>query len=317
MTFFITLLSFIPMPSYRGKRVLVTGASGFIGKNLVPRLLEEKAVVTSLSLAAGSPFPNAEHLSVDLTNRGQTLAALTGKEFDFIFHLAANISRDSKDKEAVFAANVEGTRNLLEALRYTSYQRFVLPSTAEVYNHNAVPFVETQEAHPLSSYAQSKFQAERLCLEEAATYKKPTTIYRIAVSYGPHQKPALLIPNVILSCLHQTDVPLTLGEETRDFIYIQDLVEALLVSSKLTGKGEILNIGTGIESSVRSIAEYIHAITHSRSNLQFGMYPLRPGQPIRYCVNTLKAEQLLGWRATTSLHEGLQKTIAWYQRQQI
>jgi dTDP-glucose 4,6-dehydratase len=213
--------------------------------------------------------------------------------------------------------NVEGTRILLDAIRELPVDRFILVSSSEVYG--TAEYAPMDELHPLnprSPYAATKAGADRLAYSYHVTYGLPIVIVRPFNNYGPRQHPEKAVPRFITQALR--DEPLTIhgdGHASRDWLYVDDdaeAIEAVIEADLGTVAGEVINVATGVDISVSAIADLVLDVL-GKPRLLKEHVPERPGQVDRHVGSTEKAERLLGWRARTSLADGLERTVAWYR----
>jgi dTDP-glucose 4,6-dehydratase len=214
--------------------------------------------------------------------------------------------------------NVEGTQILLDAIRETPVERFVLISSSEVYGTaERAPMDEEHPLNPRSPYAATKAGADRLAYSYYVTYGLPVVIVRPFNNYGPYQHPEKVVPRFITQAL--ADLPLTVhgdGHASRDWLYVEDhaeAIDAVLAADLGDVAGEVLNVATGVDISVSQIADVVLEQLGKPASLKVHL-PERPGQVDRHIGSTEKAERLLGWRAGTSFGDGLARTIAWYQQ---
>jgi dTDP-glucose 4,6-dehydratase len=213
--------------------------------------------------------------------------------------------------------NVEGTQILLDAVRETPVERFILISSSEVYG--TAEYAPMDEEHPLnprSPYAATKAGADRLAYSYFVTYGLPIVIVRPFNNYGPRQHPEKVIPRFITQAL--TEEPLTVhgdGHATRDWLYVEDdaeAIEAVIAADIDALAGEIVNVATGVDISISEIADHVLELLGKPAALKAHVDE-RPGQVDRHVGSTDKAAQLLGWRARTSFAEGLERTVEWYR----
>jgi UDP-glucose 4-epimerase len=294
------------------RRVLVTGGAGFIGSNLVDALLDAGHEVTVLDdLSTGGV-----HNLAGALNRGATLihgsvadAGAVAKAMhpvpDTVFHLAAQIDvrRAVADPGHDASVNVLGTIALLEGARAAGVRRVVLASTGGAIYGDAetIPTPETAEPRPLSPYAASKAGAETYCALYSRLYGIESFTLRLANVYGPRQDPRGEAGVIALFCANDTGVATVYGDglQTRDFVYVGDVVEAFIRAGDATLEG-LCNIATGRETSVLELAAEL--------DLEPRLEPERPGEVRRSCLDPSLAGTLLGWTARTSLREGLART---------
>lgn len=318
-------------------RILVTGGAGFIGSHLVDALLAEGHTVTALDNLSTGRLENLAHLSSHpafCLMRGDILdAALVDRliaETDMVYHLAAavGVAHVVRDPLGSLRTNVRGTENVLEAC--ARYRRPVLlASSSEVYGRSRrIPFREDGERllGPTTvsrwAYATAKAVDEHLALAYAAQEGLRVSIVRYFNSYGPRLEPqgyGSVIARFIGQALRGE--PLTVhgdGGQTRCFTYVSDTVRGtILAATKEEGAGEIFNIGSPWETSIRQLAEQIIALTGSSSPIVFLPYekvygPCFEDTPRRR-PSVRKAANLLGFRAQVSLEEGLRRTLAYFR----
>lgn len=307
----------------QGKKVLVTGGSGFIGSHLTRRLVAEGAEVFVLvkynsvvdNVRLVRLWDRVTPVEADLRN-ADSLAQLKELRPHIVYHLAAyNHVGDSfvHVSEAV-DSNSKGSVNLLEA--YDSYERFIYISSSEVYGYQErVPFQEEAVPFPLSPYAVGKYAGELYARLKWQSINKPVVVLRPFNAFGPYQSPRAIIAEVIIKCLRGEDVLTTEGRQTRDFNFVENLVDGFILAGKENGiEGQVINLGSGIEIAIRELVEKIHYLTGSRSSLKIGHLPYRPGEITRMVADHRKAERLLGWRPKITLDKGLEITIDWYRR---
>ena len=311
------------------KRVLVTGGAGFIAANFIHHLLRatpHEVVSLDALTYAGNPsnlrdVMAHERLSFvhgDIRDAG--LVAEVVSQVDVIVNAAAesHVEKSIEEGASEFVTtNVAGTQILLDAIRRTPVERFILISSSEVYG--TAEYAPMDEEHPLnprSPYAATKAGADRLAYSYFVTYGLPIVIVRPFNNYGPRQHPEKVVPRFVTQALQ--DLPLTIhgdGHATRDWLYVDDTAEAIeaIIAAELDDvAGEVLNVATGVDISVNEIADAVlDALGKPRT--QRTNVPERLGQVDRHIGSTEKAERLTGWKARTSFERGLELTIAWYR----
>jgi len=282
------------------KRVLVTGGAGFISSNFIRYLLDATPyeVVTLDALTYAGNLENLADLIghprlsfVHGDIRDASLVRELTEGVDVIINAAAesHVEKSIEHGASEFVTtNVEGTQILLDAIRVTPVERFILISSSEVYGTaEAAPMDEEHALNPRSPYAETKAGADRLAYSYWTTYGLPIVIVRPFNNYGPRQHPEKVVPRFITQAL--ADEPLT---------------ERIA--------GEVLNIATGVDIPISEIARLVLEVLGKPSDLVRHV-PERPGQVDRHLGSTEKAERLLGWTARTSFEEGLERTVAWYR----
>ncbi len=312
----------------KAKRVLVTGGAGFIPSNFVRHILEttpyEVVSLDALTYAGSmdnlaSVSGHERHSFVHGDIRDPELMRQVVAEVDVIVNAAAE-SHVEKSIEAgaseFVTTNVEGTQILLDAIRETPVERFILFSSSEVYGTALyAPMDEEHPLNPRSPYAATKAGADRLAYSYHVTYGLPIVIVRPFNNYGPSQHPEKVIPRFITQAL--SDEPLTIhgdGHASRDWLYVDDDAEAIeaIIAADDRVVGEVINVATGIDISVSAIADTVLELLGKSNALKVHLDE-RPGQVDRHIGSTEKAEKLLGWKARTSFEDGLERTISWYR----
>ncbi|MHB1534682.1 MAG: NAD-dependent epimerase/dehydratase family protein [Acidimicrobiales bacterium] len=305
------------------RRVLVTGATGFIGSHLVPRLVAEGAQVFALTSAVGAvPDGQADTdaavvtVEANVTDSSSLSHVVASVRPEFVVHQAAftHVGKSFYRIEENIQTNIQGTVNLLQALD-GGYERLVYVGSGDVYGDSPVPFKEDGPVRPASPYAVSKYAAERFCRMFNQAYGWPIVCLRPFNVYGPGQSPDRIIPELILAGLEGRALRMTGGRQTREFTYVDDVVEAFVRALVVPGiDGQVLNIGRGEEVSIHDLALTVLRLLGDPIAPLFGALPYRPTEVWRMFGDNRRAAALLSWEATTELSEGLRRTIAWYRR---
>jgi dTDP-glucose 4,6-dehydratase len=311
------------------KRVLVTGGAGFISSNFIRYLLRATPYEV-VSLDALTYAGNLENLADVMSHerlslvhgdvRDEGLVRDVVSLVDVIVNAAAesHVEKSIAEGASEFVTtNVEGTQILLDAIRQTPVERFILISSSEVYGTaQRVPMDEEHPLNPRSPYAATKAGGDRLAYSYFVTYGLPIVIVRPFNNYGPRQHPEKVIPRFITQGLR--DEPLTIhgdGHASRDWLYVDDdaeAIEAIIESDIDALAGEVVNVATGVDISVADVAGLVLEQLGRPASLKTHVAE-RPGQVDRHVGSTDKIERLTGWRARTSFAEGLERTVAWYR----
>ncbi len=315
------------------KTILITGGAGFIGSNFVRYLYKKYPDYRIVILDALTYAGSVENLPINVNetngNRvdfwygnvrnGELVDTLVSKS-DVVVHFAAetHVTRSIYDNSLFFETDVLGTQTLANAvLKYSDQvERFIHISTSEVYGTaKDILMDENHSLMPLSPYAAAKAGADRLVYSYWATYDIPAVIVRLFNNYGPYQHLEKAISRFITSCL--LDEPIRVhgdGFASRDYIFIEDACRAIdevMHADIEKVKGEVLNVATGVDRSVLSIArDIIKALGKDESLITF--VGDRPGQVIRHTGDIGKINKLLAWEPLVSWEEGLKKTYTWY-----
>lgn len=314
----------------KNKKVLVTGADGFIGSHLVEALLEEgcrvKAFVYYNSLNSWgwldtlpkSKLKNIEIFAGDIRDPNGVRTAMKGS--DAVFHLAAliGIPFSYHSPDSYIDTNVKGTLNVLQAARDLGTERVVVTSTSEVYG--TARYAPIDEKHPLqgqSPYSASKIGADKIAESFHLSFKLPVITARPFNTYGPRQSARAIIPTIITQLLSvQTKIKLGSLHPTRDLNYISDTCAGFIALAKCDAAiGQTVNIGSGREIPMGDLAKLIISVSTKKAGLAADSQRKRPEKSEverLLCDNTL-IKKLTGWAPKVSLEKGLKNTIAWFK----
>jgi nucleoside-diphosphate-sugar epimerase len=310
----------LPEDLYAGKCVLVTGASGFVGRHLVERLARLQARVVASSRSFDERHPpggdqgSITHTRLDVTDSKAVETLVKDVRPDVIFHLAALISSDRGPASLIPESNVTlgGTINVAATSIQQRVPFLVHLGSSEEYGGGPVPFEEEQQEQPLSPYSAAKSAASLYLKMCRRAYSLSFAIARPTVIYGPHQRKDSLISHLFENYMSGRPACLTHGEQSRDFIYIDDVVEALcLLGTRADLAGQVVNVGSGSEYRVKDVAVLVAELCRYQGKLGLGSRPARHPEVMRHMANIDKARKLLGWQPRVGLPEGLARTLAW------
>ncbi len=308
----------------KNKRVLVTGGSGFIASHLVNRLLADGADVAVIA-RYGNVMKNERLrdcwddiriIEADLRNRG-ALAGVPDFAPEVVFHLAAynHVGQSFVQVEECFDVNAKGTANLLDTCG-DSVEKFVYMSTSEVYGYQAdVPFIETMSPQPISPYAITKYAGELYCQMKQRIGVGPSImILRCFNTFGPYQSGKAVIPELIINCLRGQAIKTTKGEQTREFNYVSNIVDGLMLAGAHEGRIDgPINIAAGEEVSIIDLVNKVAELTGTSAEIDVGALPYRPTEIWRMFADSTRAREMLGWSPQVNLEEGLKRTIEWFR----
>jgi UDP-glucose 4-epimerase len=302
------------MHTIEDRRILITGGAGFVGSHLARRLTPQNDVhvVDNLSAGAHTNVPERATFHRADIRDPDVLERLT-YDVDLVFHEAAvvSVARSVEDPPGVHETNTDATLHLLELARQRDF-RIVLASSAAVYGHpDTVPITETAPKTPTSPYGVDKLTVDHYARLYNDLYGVETVSLRYFNIYGPGQTGgdyAAVIPIFCDQAL--SDEPITIngdGSQTRDFVYISDVVDANLHAATTDAVGEAFNIGTGTATSIINLATTIREVAGSTSELTYT--DPRPGDIDESVADITKARQALEYDPTVSLQDGLQRMI--------
>jgi dTDP-glucose 4,6-dehydratase len=311
-------------------KVLVTGAAGFIGSNLVRYLCSVKPEWKICALDMLTYAGNLNNISDlieqekirfekhDIANESVIKDLFEEAKFDLVFHLAAesHVDRSIHSASEFVRTNVMGTQSLLNAALETNVQRFVHISTDEVYGSLGPSgcFYEETPLDPTSPYAASKASSDLMVLSFAKTHKMDAVITRCTNNYGPYQFPEKFIPLFISNALENKELPLYGdGMNVRSWIFVTDHCEALLKVAEAGKSGQVYNIGGGPDGEIpnKEVAGRLLTLL-SKPETLIRYVTDRPAHDRRYAVSISKISSQLGWTPRISFEEGLKRTVKWY-----
>lgn len=295
---------------YAGTRVLVTGASGFVGEHLWCALNKLGGEVYGTYRNSKPEELSDRWRPCDLSDHAAVLALCKDVKPDVVFHLAGHVS-DRRSIDAVmptFRDNLVSTVNLLSVLHELGCKRFVLSNSMEE------PQPRPSGVVPSSPYAAAKFAAAAYARMFHALYKTPVVIARISTVYGPGQKDVTkFVPYSILKLLKGEPPKLTSGSRKADWIYVQDVVRGLLVLGFLPGlDGDTIDLGSGEMHTVRGVVEMLCQIIENAPPPEFGLLADRAMEQERV-ADVAATFKKTGWKPETPLRTGLEHTVEWYR----
>lgn len=312
--------------NFEGKRVLITGGAGFVGSNVTGRVCRSGGIVTVLDdLFTGK----LENLDSDLDIRfvegsvtDEKLVSRLVKEADYVAHMAArNIIISAKNPREDFATNIGGTLNVLLAAKEHGVTRVVYTSSASVYgNPRIIPICEDERTVTFSPYSVSKLAGENYCFAFYESYGTPVSAVRYSNVFGPKQDPNNPYCGVVskfMEAIYSNQAPQIHGDgqQTRDFTYVDDAVDATLVALlSPKSEGMVFNLGTGVETKVSDLARIIIRLMGSK---------IEPVHIDRRDIDNIRRRVLnielirtrLRWVPQVGLEEGLRRTVEWFREQ--
>ena len=299
--------------------ILIFGAGGFIGANLVRRLLKHRSDVFAVTSKPFVPWRlddiNSSHiLHCNITRRDQIARLFEQHEFKTVFDLAAYGAYSKQDDvELIHQTNYFGLLNLLETVSRLSIRALVHAGSSSEYGLNAAGPDEDSPLHPNSHYAVTKASAAQMIRYYGTVKGVPVTNLRYYSIYGPYEEPDRLIPRLIDEGINGRYPPLVLPDISRDFVYVDDAIYAtLLAANRISAiSGESLNIASNTRTTIRDIVALARQVFQIQTEPQWGDMPNRKWDLREWYGNAARAEKLIGWTNQTPLVEGFRKTAEW------
>lgn len=304
-----------------GRRVLVTGATGFIGSHLVRRLVGIGCEVVAMTRPSSNLWRIKDTLSqvkivkadMDKLVVGNLESGLKGVEV--VYHLAAaGVDQCRQDAMSIFRTNVMGTVQLLRLAHSLKTIRFIYCGSCFEYGPGS-RLREDVLPRPQSEYGASKVAAWSIVHAFSRQYGLPTVTLRPFTVYGPFEAKQRLVPYTIVKALQGSTIDLTGGEQSRDFVFVEDVIEALLEAAAAPeAPGCTMNVCTGVATLVKDLVNTLVELIGNGAAPRFGTIPYRDTEMRTLSGDPGKARQILGWAARTPLHDGLGRTVLWFRQ---
>lgn len=297
-------------------KLLVVGGTGFIGHNLIKKLKNyKKYVIYSLSylkIQKFKKFKNVIYLKADLGNLRELKKVLNNRKFDYLINCAGYI--EHKNVRNLYNNHFKACKNLYNYFKHKKLKSFIQIGSSSEYGNKRSPQKEKTNCNPKSVYGQIKLKVTDFLIEQSKKNNFPITVLRFYQLYGPHQRINRFIPMIINSCLKNASIGVSHGKQKRDFLYIDDAVDAILKSISLKHPGyKIINIGSGKTIKLINIMKNIKKKIGGGKFI-FKKIKLRKDEPMVVYPNINKAKKLLKWKPKISFTTGLQKTINFYSK---
>ena len=281
-------------------KVLLTGDTGFIGRNMILLLESEGEEVIGYSIDNGLDIFNKQSLEEHI------------QKSDLIMHFAA----DARPGESIntpletIDMNIKGSLNILEGCRKFN-KTLIYPSSCEIYGDSDTPIKEDYPLKPTNPYAASKAAIDRFCYTYFKAYRLDVKIVRFFNPYGPYQQLNKIMPTFFRQAMKGEQITVfNDGSDTRDYVFVDDIVRGMWLAKDLPA-GEALNLATGRATTNLQVAELIIEYTNSKSTVNFTEYPKLFGGITKQVGNNDKAKKLIGWSPQVQLEDGLKRTIGW------
>ena len=300
------------------KNILIVGGTGFIGYHLAKKALQKSWKVTSISSRPPKKLrclSKVKYLLCDITNKNN-LKKKIRESFSYVVNLGGYV--DHKNKKKTFKSHYIGCKNLAEIFLSKKPLSFVQMGSSIEYGHSKSPQKENIKCNPKlikSVYGKAKLLSSLYLIKLFRERKFPSTILRLYLAYGPRQDTNRFLPIIIKGCLKDKKFACSKGNQLRDFVYVNDVVDAILKSlTNKNARGQIINIGSGKPKKIRNIIEQVRKISKG-GNPQFGKIKLRKDEILKLYPNINKAKDKINWEPKTSFDKGLKSTIRFYNEQ--
>ena len=305
------------------KRILITGATGFVGANLTHRLLKNGATPhiilrkESNSWRIEEALKNLNLYHVDLEDKNGLERVIAKIKPEIIFHCACFGGYPFQcDSEKIFNVNFIGTVNLLNACLKSGFECFVNTGSSSEYGIKVHPMQESDIVEPVSDYGISKASAALFCQGLAKRENLSVVTLRLFSPFGYFEDQRRLIPDVMISCLNKKTVKISSPNAVRDFIFMEDVIDAYLkaVENSAAISGEIINISGGKQHSVKEVVKKIVDIWNEKIDIEWFSYANPRIEPVKWQGDISKAEKKIDWRPKHTLDDGLKITAAWFEK---
>ena len=295
-------------------KILITGGTGFIGYHLAKKCLDLNWSVDSISTKSPPlkrKLKKVNYLKIDISKKRKLIKNLKN-DYDFVVNLAGYVDHSKKNK--TMKSHFNGCKNLAKFFLNKNLKKFVQIGSSVEYGKSRSPQKENKKnlRETYSTYGNAKLLSTKFLLELKKKYNFPITILRLYLVYGPKQDINRLIPFTIINALKKVKFNCSAGRQFRDFIYIDDLVSAIVktLKSKKTN-GEIINIGSGNPTNVKKLILKICKLAKG-GKPQFGKVLLRKDEILKLYPSLNKVKKILNWQAQVNLDKGLKKTIKYF-----
>lgn len=301
--------------------ILITGANGFVGWHLGKALLGTGARVSQIARLAPPDGRAADTWHIlDLTDRIKVAEVFASLQPDYVIHLASSKRRGSDigHFRNVYDTNLSISLNVIDACRALSnFERLVFLGTCDEYGLARTPYDETHREVPTTAYGLAKLAITQILMGLFHSHRFPSVVLRPTVIYGQGQGEEMFLPALIQALLAGKDFAMTAGEQRRDFIHVNDVVEAIIkaITADERANGTVVNIGTGVSYRIREIAIMVADTIgpDARELIRFGAVQYRPNEVMDYSVAINRAQVILGWSPSTRLEDGVRQTVGQYK----
>ncbi|MGK7925063.1 MAG: NAD-dependent epimerase/dehydratase family protein [Spirulina sp.] len=306
-------------------RILITGGTGFVGANLARRLLQQEHEVHLFVRPNYKSWRIKEIKSdlrlhtIHLEDEETVTKWIDRIKPDRIFHLAVHGAYSyQNDLKQIINTNIIGTVNLLQACIKTGFEVFVNTGSSSEYGYKDYPPSENEWLDPNSYYAVTKASATLFCRYTAQSQNLRIPTLRLYSVYGPYEEPTRLMPTLIERGLKGEFPPLVNPKIARDYVYIDDVIEAYLLAAMMNTAelGAVFNVGTGIQTTLRDVVEIARRVLKINAKPQWGSMPDRQWDTTVWVADNRKIQEELGWTPVYTFEQGFQEMVNWYKQQQ-
>ncbi|MGC9219482.1 MAG: NAD-dependent epimerase/dehydratase family protein [Athalassotoga sp.] len=306
-------------------RILITGSTGFVGSNILRRLVNEgNDKKIHIFIRSNSNIWRIKDIIdkvsvhvVDLTKKDEVESSIFNIKPEVIFHCAIYGGYPSQtDQDQIIKTNFIGTINLLEASMKYGFKAFMNSGSSSEYGIKSQPMEENDFPDPINVYGVAKLASTYYCRMTSIKYKLPIVTLRLFSPYGYYEESGRLIPYLITSMLQNKEIKLGSPYAVRDFIFIEDVIDAFIQSAEKIGKmefGTILNVGSGLDTKVIQVFNVLREITGYLSDPKFDGIPRDSDKIEVWRANINKINDVLGWKPKYDLKSGLVKSVEWFR----
>ena len=298
----------------------MTGGGGFVGANLVRRLLRDGHAVVAVVRPGSDRWRlaglAAEVREVELAETAEVERVVEEIRPEWVFHLAAHGAYSSqRDRRRMFRTNVDGVVNLVDACEAVGIEAFVSTGSSSEYGFKNDPPSESTWLEPNSDYAVTKAAATLFCRHAARSRGLPITTLRLYSVYGPYEEPTRFVPTLIAHALRAELPPLVSPDTARDFVHVDDVVEAYLLAARAAtrAEGAVYNVGSGVQTTIREAVETARRVLGVTAEARWGTMPGRSWDTTAWVADSRLIRQSLAWRPRLDFGAGLRATADWLE----
>ncbi len=302
------------------KKILIVGGTGFIGYHLAKKSLKKGWKVTSISTKQPKKIRylrKVKYILCDITKKNKLKNRIL-ESYDYVVNLGGHV--DHSNKKKTFKSHYLGCKNLTKIFLKNPPRAFIQMGSCIEYGKSKSPQKENIKCNPksiLSTYAKAKLLSTIYLISLFRKKNFPSTILRLYLAYGPRQDINRFLPIIIQGCIKNKKFPCSAGNQLRDFVYIDDVVEAIIKSLiNKNARGQIINIGSGKPKQIREIIEYIKKVLKG-GYPQFGKIKFRKDEILKLYANISKAKKKINWKPKVSFSKGIKSTIKFYNEKTV